>query len=213
MHIHGPKFIGNALCLDFVNTLTWRGTPWPHDYLRSYDDLADWSQRAGILDEQEAAELRKKAAKERRRADAVLGEARALREAIHALTTDRARRPAGEADAMAILNRILVKTPKRRGVVRGVDGFVWRTAERPRTLEAMLAPIAESAGETLVGAEASRLKKCASEACGWVFLDTTRGNRRRWCDMADCGNRVKARRHYLKARSPARKRRSGKAVS
>ncbi len=40
MRIDGPKFIGNALCLDFINTLTWRGTPWPHDYLRSYGDIA-----------------------------------------------------------------------------------------------------------------------------------------------------------------------------
>ena len=33
---------------------------------------------------------------------------------------------------------------------------------------------------------------CASEACGWVFLDPS--HRRRWCTMAVCGNRAKARR-------------------
>jgi predicted RNA-binding Zn ribbon-like protein len=205
MRIDGPKFIGNALCLDFVNTLTWRGTPWPHDYLRGYGDLVDWSRRAGILDEGEAASLLKSAGKERRRADAVLGSARTLREAIHGLTASVARGKGHDPADVAALNRVLAKAPQRRGLAVGAAGFVWKLSERPRTLDAMLWPIAESAGETLVAAEAARLKTCASPECGWVFLDTTRGNRRRWCDMADCGNRVKARRHYLKAHTLAEK--------
>ena len=207
MRIDGPKFIANALCLDFVNTMTWRGTPWPHDYLRGYGDLVDWSRRAGILDEAEAADLHKKAVKDRRRGDVVLGAARELREAIHGLTASAARgKPHAPAD-MAVLNRLLAKAPRRQGLAKGEAGFVWKLSERPRTLDAMLFPIAESAGHTLVAAEAARLKACASPECGWVFLDTTRGNRRRWCDMADCGNRVKARRHYLKAHALPEKRR------
>ncbi|MBV7483963.1 CGNR zinc finger domain-containing protein [Bordetella sp. BOR01] len=39
-----------------------------------------------------------------------------------------------------------------------------------------------------------RLHEC--EGCTWLFLDTSRGGRRRWCSMATCGNRAKARRHY-----------------
>ena len=101
----------------------------------------------------------------------------------------------------------MAKAPRRHGLAKSETGFVWKLSERPRTLDAMLFPIAESAGETLVAAEAARLKTCASPECGWIFLDTTRGNRRRWCDMADCGNRVKARRHYLKAHTLAEKRR------
>jgi predicted RNA-binding Zn ribbon-like protein len=31
-----------------------------------------------------------------------------------------------------------------------------------------------------------------------VFLDTTKNGRRRWCDMATCGNRAKAARHRAK---------------
>lgn len=207
MRIDGPKFIGNALCIDFVNTLTWRGTPWPHDYLRSYGDLVAWSRRAGILDEAEAADLQKKAGKDRRRGDTVLGAARELREAIHGLITSAARGKGHAAADIAALNRVLAKAPRRHGLAKGDAGFVWKLSERPRTLDVMLFPIAESAGQTLVAAEAARLKSCASPECGWVFLDTTRGNRRRWCDMADCGNRVKARRHYLKAHALPEKRR------
>jgi predicted RNA-binding Zn ribbon-like protein len=37
---------------------------------------------------------------------------------------------------------------------------------------------------------------CGGGLCGWLFLDESRGKRRRWCDMKDCGNREKARRYY-----------------
>lgn len=39
-----------------------------------------------------------------------------------------------------------------------------------------------------------RIKAC--EGCGWLFIDRTRNNSKRWCIAALCGNRDKARRHY-----------------
>ncbi len=38
-----------------------------------------------------------------------------------------------------------------------------------------------------------RLKVCASPDCRWAFWDGTRNRSRRWCDMAECGNRAKNR--------------------
>ena len=32
--------------------------------------------------------------------------------------------------------------------------------------------------------------------CGWLFIDRSKNRSRSWCDMAVCGNRVKANRHY-----------------
>jgi predicted RNA-binding Zn ribbon-like protein len=47
-----------------------------------------------------------------------------------------------------------------------------------------------------------RIKHCENPACVLWFFDTTRNGTRRWCSMAVCGNRMKARRHYdrVKAR-------------
>jgi predicted RNA-binding Zn ribbon-like protein len=47
-----------------------------------------------------------------------------------------------------------------------------------------------------------RTKHCENPACVLWFFDTTRNGTRRWCSMAVCGNRMKARRHYdrVKAR-------------
>jgi predicted RNA-binding Zn ribbon-like protein len=46
-----------------------------------------------------------------------------------------------------------------------------------------------------------RLRPCANEACRLFLLDRTKGNTARWCSMAVCGNRMKARRHYQRART------------
>jgi predicted RNA-binding Zn ribbon-like protein len=36
-----------------------------------------------------------------------------------------------------------------------------------------------------------RVKACRGEDCRWVFIDGSRNTSRRWCDMANCGNRAK----------------------
>ena len=40
----------------------------------------------------------------------------------------------------------------------------------------------------------ARLKVCGSSSCRWVFYDRSRNQSSRWCRMASCGNRQKARR-------------------
>jgi predicted RNA-binding Zn ribbon-like protein len=49
----------------------------------------------------------------------------------------------------------------------------------------------------------ARLRRCADPACVLLFHDVSKSGRRRWCDMATCGNRNKAAAHYRRARAPA----------
>ena len=65
----------------------------------------------------------------------------------------------------------------------------------------MLWPVTRSAAELLVSGELSRVRTCANDTCGWLFMDTSKNRSRRWCDMNDCGNRAKARRHYARKRA------------
>lgn len=58
------------------------------------------------------------------------------------------------------------------------------------------AATAHSALLLIAGEERRRLKTCGN--CGWLFLDRSKNRSRAWCDMAVCGNRAKARRHYEK---------------
>ena len=39
--------------------------------------------------------------------------------------------------------------------------------------------------------EWSRVKACRGDDCRWVFIDASRNSSRRWCAMANCGNRAK----------------------
>lgn len=48
-----------------------------------------------------------------------------------------------------------------------------------------------------------RLKACADPQCERFLLDRSRSNQARWCSMATCGNRAKARRHYERTRAEA----------
>jgi predicted RNA-binding Zn ribbon-like protein len=39
-----------------------------------------------------------------------------------------------------------------------------------------------------------RLKLCSADTCRWAFYDRSKNHSSRWCTMATCGNREKARR-------------------
>ena len=56
---------------------------------------------------------------------------------------------------------------------------------------------------TTVGTEDFRICPLDEGGCGWVFLDRSRNHSRRWCAMADCGSRVKARKLTRRRRSTA----------
>jgi predicted RNA-binding Zn ribbon-like protein len=46
-----------------------------------------------------------------------------------------------------------------------------------------------------------RLRACANSECALFLLDRSKANNARWCSMAVCGNRMKARRHYQRVRN------------
>ena len=66
---------------------------------------------------------------------------------------------------------------------------------------ALEAATARSALRLLADGEIERLKICGN--CGWLFIDRSRNRSRAWCDMAVCGNRAKASRHYHRRKKEA----------
>jgi predicted RNA-binding Zn ribbon-like protein len=52
-----------------------------------------------------------------------------------------------------------------------------------------------AAVDLLTGLDLTRHRACPPEdgGCGWLFLDRSRNNSRRWCVMADCGTAAKSR--------------------
>ena len=64
-----------------------------------------------------------------------------------------------------------------------------------------LARLTEPLVTELTDGHPERIKTCASDTCEWIFYDGSRTGRRRWCDMATCGNRAKAARHRARERA------------
>ena len=83
------KLLGGRLCLDFVNTLDWRGTDSPQEFLLTFDDLVSWSRHAGICSQQEAEKLYRMAERSDAEAKVVLNRAIELRETIYHLFAAR----------------------------------------------------------------------------------------------------------------------------
>ena len=192
------SLLGGRVCLDFANTLDWRGAESPVEYLHTYQDLIAWSRHAGTLSEQEA--LRLSQATDHPQVDSAvhLSGAIRLRETIYRIFAAIAAGQPAPAEDLAAFNQFFTATRPFERLVQQDAGFVWERTVDPKRLDSILSPLVRSAVDLLVSVEVRRVKRCGDPACGWLFLDTSRNGSRRWCNMRDCGNRAKASRFYRK---------------
>ena len=198
--IEGLDLVGGELCLDFVNTGSSRQLGPFVERLHGYGDLVRWGERTGALQPEESARLRAAARRNDAQATHVLEEARALREAIYRVFRARRDNVQPAAGDLALLNAAAARATLAQQLVVTDEGFdvAWPASE---DLERAWWPVATSALALLLSSDVSRVKECASENCNWLFLDASKNRSRRWCEMKDCGNRAKARRHYARRRT------------
>ena len=193
-----PQLLGGAPCLDFTNTVDWRGRENPEDSLHDYRDLVEWSRTAGILDDAETEELLNPGAQSPQHMESVYRRGVELREATYRVFLAACEDASPEADDLALINQVLSEALSHTRIA-SVDG-VYSLEYDSNPPESILWRLAANASELLTSGDLTRVKRCASEECGWLFLDLSRNRSRRWCSMESCGNRMKARRHYRRAR-------------
>jgi predicted RNA-binding Zn ribbon-like protein len=193
------------LCLEFANTVRWHASATPRETLHSYADLLGWAQQKGPITAQDAERLAQLAGSYAARAAAVYERAVALREAIYRIFAAHAHEGAGAAGELTLLNGELGEALAHARLAPGEVAYAWAWAGEGENLDAPLWPIVRSAAELLTApALLERVGQCADDrGCGWLFLDLSKNHSRRWCDINDCGNRAKQRRHYARARSTA----------
>jgi predicted RNA-binding Zn ribbon-like protein len=121
--------------------------------------------------------------------DGALGRALALREALYrcALGTGR------DADWDLVSGE--ASAARAASVLRpgGDAGALWAPRGETGTPADALRAVALAAEDLLTSDLSGFVAACPGEGCGWLFADRRR--RRRWCSMAACGNRAKARRY------------------
>jgi predicted RNA-binding Zn ribbon-like protein len=183
-----------SLCLDFANTWGDRSDP-GSDTLNSYDDLLRWAVSAEVVSGEERRTLERLARRDQAESSDVLEEALELRNTIFGLFSATAAGKTAPETIVADLNAALDNVPRQR-LYRDGGCCAWKWPAETADLRQVLWPVVRAAAELATSSEVSRIRECAASDCNWLFLDSSRGGRRRWCDMATCGNRAKARRYY-----------------
>ncbi|MFI1537518.1 CGNR zinc finger domain-containing protein [Streptomyces anandii] len=90
--------------------------------------------------------------------------------------------------------------PPALRAVRGEDGGLVRELAGPPECAALLAALARDVVELLTDPVArASLRQCEGDNCPIVYLDMSRGRRRRWCSSEVCGNRERVARHRRRA--------------
>lgn len=189
------------LALSFVSTASPRA---PSDPFATGESLVGWMRDVGILPLAEEDE-RIGNARDAPREPRLLAspserrilhfEARALRTALLSLFRAIAAEKAPSEPVLFAVNRVLAGGVSSLRLEHSENGLRCVESEAPSDVIGWLAPVARSALELVTTVDPSRLRGCAAPGCGVWFVDVSRGGRRRWCSMEECGNRQKAARH------------------
>ena len=184
-----PLRVADHPGLELCNTRAGWGDPHPREYLTDYDTLLIWAGRAGVLDPDEADRLHGLADARPGEAVDVLSEVLAFREELYAVLTWAPAEPAGLSARMkdAVAASTLARNPR--------GGWSW---DGGVGLGLPLRRMVLLAAALLADHPTAAVRRCGGTGCGWLFLDGT--GRRRWCVMAICGNRAKARRRADRVR-------------
>ncbi|MFI0776522.1 CGNR zinc finger domain-containing protein [Streptomyces sp. NPDC021212] len=168
-------FVSGRLCLDLAGTQLWRRSLHT-ELLVTPDDLRRWTVLAEIVDDPGSVDSRG------------LERVRHVREAVYTLVR---RWPLGDPDAAAEEALAEVNEAARLPLPKiqlTKSGQLMRVG----SIDEVLGAVGRDAVDLLGSAQFSRMRECANQDCTRLFVDLSRSRARRWCGMAECGNRHKA---------------------
>jgi predicted RNA-binding Zn ribbon-like protein len=192
-HVHADVDLETAF--DFLNTLELDSGALA-ERLTSFDEAVGWLERRHVVhDPDQIRKLGRTAANETEALSRVIATRNALRNVAHAVAHEE--RPA-TAD-IDVVNRAL-RSREQIQLLPDAEGCRLGHTHVGDPLDDALARLAEPIVRKIGESQDERFRICANDTCRWIFFDESRTGRRRWCDMATCGNRAKARRHRERAR-------------
>jgi predicted RNA-binding Zn ribbon-like protein len=187
-HVHHEVPLETAF--DFLNTLELEDGALV-ERLTSLDAAAGWLAEHDVVSDPGAIPgLGRTDGDRRETLDRLVTTRTALRDVAHAVAHHEAPQPA----AIDEVNRAL-RARERVELVAAPDGVRLGHSHVGDVVDDALARIAEPIVREVGSGHDSRFRICANDTCRWIFYDESRSGQRRWCDMATCGNRAKARRH------------------
>ena len=190
------KLLGERPALDFINTVDWRGREDTIDYLKDYADLVEWAVLAKQITQSEAEELREKAEKNPEKAAEAYHHTIKFREAAYRALVKTSFNEDTNQEDEEVLNSEMHET---------FSNLTLNLREKQLELgeiglDYILRLMVKDTVDLMTSDELDKVKRCSSEECGWLFIDTSKNSSRKWCRMGGCGNRAKARRYYNRSR-------------
>ena len=196
-HVHREVPLETAF--EFLNTIELENGALV-ERLTSLEAAATWLADAHVVPDPSAITAVARSAGARHAVlERLLTTRTALRDVAHAV----AHEEAPSRKAIDEVNRALAAR-ERVELVAADDGVRLGHSHVGDVVDDALARIAEPIVREIGNGNDDRIRICANDTCRWIFYDESRAGRRRWCDMATCGNRAKARRHRerIKAQEP-----------
>lgn len=168
-------WLGGRPSLDLCNTLTPVG-----DLLDTPEDVAEWLTQGGFARPDDPCKRD-------------LKRVRTLRDSLRTAFIDH-----DVAQVAQVVSVWLNAAPGRLAV----DPVSMETSfcTNVTTCECVFVPVVLDAIDLARGG-LDRIRVCASEKCGMLYLDVSRNRSRRWCSMDRCGSRAKAHAYYVRKRS------------
>jgi predicted RNA-binding Zn ribbon-like protein len=200
-HAFRPRdLVGGDVVVDLVNTVNARDGE-PEDWLDGYPRLLEWAELTGSFDPGALRRLGRHASKDPAGAARALRSIKELREALHGVLHAIGEEENPPADDVRRLERSWKEAVARARIDVSAGEARIRVEVKTPGLAYVEHELAIHAIDLLQSLPRERTRVCAGPRCGWLFIDRSKAGRRRWCDMATCGNAAKSRRHYQRSRA------------
>jgi predicted RNA-binding Zn ribbon-like protein len=187
---------GGVACLDFINSGLNTNAGDEVERLHGYQDILILVKRLSLMEPRAIRALSAAAAIHPRKAQEILTKTLHLRHILHTIIGAIADNKVPQIDRSALnaFNDYISSALSTRRFAIGEGTLQWKDAHTAYDLLHPLHLFILSAWELIRNAEHSYIRRCGR--CQWLFLDTTKNHRRKWCSMRECGSLEKAKRHY-----------------
>ena len=178
------RFDTGRVCLDLLATVGGRLSAQPVERLHSTGRLEAWLRGTGLVPPDEPLAVD---------GDWLAGFT-ALRGPLHRIVHTELNGGRAAAHDIEWCNAVAAAGRPPARLVRDGTGTLRRRLVPAVRCDQLMAAVAEDAIDLLASPEREAMRECSGPTCDLVYLDTSRGRRRRWCSQAACGNR-----HYVAA--------------
>ena len=190
---------GGCVVFDFINTVDARIPTSTFDYLQDYNDLLAWSEKVKLLDRKRLEVIGTCLKSNQQRGERAFRKAIKVRELLYALFSAIAKGRSPNEDVVESFNVWLAQAFSKIKITIKSGGSKVYFTDTEISLDEPLWKILTSAYQVLMESNPERIRECPR--CGWLFLDTSKNGKRKWCNMQVCGSHDKALRYYYKKSS------------